>query len=272
MKYYADWVLEKYVLNELPKHELKEMTLALENNPRLQKRVEELKKSNNEILNRCPASTQVPQILDRLRLEKAREEAAASRASASGKQLHWSRRLFIASPILAAAILLIVFLSPFSSTLQDGTRIKGKPAKSSLLVFRKINGNIEQLHDKNRAKAGDLLQLKYKVPENTYGIIISIDGNGTVTLHFPENRQSSTQMKANREISLPMAYELDNAPWFERFFLLTSNRPLNVNAVIQAADNLAQVPANARTDTISMDNQAGTTGQTSILLNKGEQP
>jgi hypothetical protein len=266
MKHYADRVLERYLLNELPGHQMKEITRALETDELLQKRLDELKHSNQEILNRYPAGTMVPQILDRVRMETAREQAAAP-----GKRSHWSRRLFIASPVLAAALLLILLLSPFTSDLPEDTRIKGQPGEPVLLVFRNTDGKIEQLRDGSMARAGDLLQLKYKVPEKTYAVIVSIDGSGTVTLHFPENRRGSTRTPANREVSLPSAYELDDAPRFERFFLLTSNEPLNVGAVIRAAEDLASVPGSARTGTIHLKNRTGRTGQTSILLNKGGQ-
>lgn len=267
IKHYSDLVLERFLLDELPGDLMQEISRALEKDALLQKRLDDLKQSNQDILNRYPVETMASQIRDRLRVENGREEAIAQK-----RRPLWTRRLFIASPVLAAALLLLVMLSPFSSELPDGTRIKGPEVEPTLMVFRNSDGKIEQLKEGVRAKAGDLLQLKYKVAEKTYGVIVSIDGNGIVTLHFPENRRGSTRMEANREVSLPNAYELDDAPGFERFFLLTSGQPLDVAGIIRAAEDLARVPANARTGTIRLRVQTADTAQTSILLNKGGRP
>ncbi len=43
-------------------------------------------------------------------------------------------------------------------------------------------------------------------------------------------------------VVLPSAYELDDAPGFERFFLVYSAKPFDVAAVDPAARALAQLP------------------------------
>ena len=72
-----------------------------------------------------------------------------------------------------------------------GTRIKGTEkidvSKPHILVHRKVNDTVELLESGDEAKAGDLLQIAYVSAGADYGVILSIDGRGVVTLHYPES-------------------------------------------------------------------------------------
>jgi hypothetical protein len=61
-----------------------------------------------------------------------------------------------------------------------------------------------------------------------------------VSLHFPLKREGSTQLERSRKIVLPNSIELDDAPDFEKFFLITSGSPLNVPQILEMAGNLAK--------------------------------
>jgi hypothetical protein len=272
-----DRVLERYLLNELPGDRMKEITKILESDALLKERLDALKESNRSILRDYPAETVAPRILDRVRTETARAEYADSKK----ERPLWQKRLFFASPALAAALVLIFLVSPFKidhpgidpkPPVQDGTRIKGTPgAALDLLVFRETGGKIEQLEAGMNAKAGDRLQLAYTAPKDTYGVILSIDGNGVVTLHFPDKAGQSTKLENGNKINLKNSYELDDAPGFERFFFLTSSRPLDVKKAMQAARNLARRPGHAKTGTIepASPTPGQRVNQVSILINKG---
>jgi hypothetical protein len=96
-------------------------------------------------------------------------------------------------------------------------------------------------------------------------VIISIDGRGVVTLHYPEEGHAPAKLELNRKVLLPRAYQLDDAPGFERFFYLSSKNPVNVGAVMEAARSLARDPARSRIDPIRTD---GGIQQVSIIINK----
>ena len=97
-------------------------------------------------------------------------------------------------------------------------------------------------------------------------MLLSIDGAGRVTLHLPDERaRSAAPLRAVREIPLPSAYELDDAPGFERFVLVTSPAPFSVADVRQAAKSLVARGRDARTLPLAL---APAIQQTSVLLHK----
>ena len=71
------------------------------------------------------------------------------------------------------------------------------------------------------------------------GVIVSIDGNGAVTLHAPRDAATSSVLEPEGATLLPDAYELDDAPHFERFFFVTAAERIPVRTVLDAARTLA---------------------------------
>jgi len=69
-------------------------------------------------------------------------------------------------------------------------------------------------------------------------VIVSIDGRGAVTLHFPADAGASTALEPGAH-NVPDGFQLDDAPSFERFFLVTSDAPIDVKTVVAAAEALA---------------------------------
>jgi hypothetical protein len=123
------------------------------------------------------------------------------------------------------------------------------------------------MKDGNVAEPGDLLQLAYVAASEHYGVILSIDGRGGVTRHFPAEEGGSTLLALNKRSLLPNAIELDDAPGYERFFLVTSKTPIDIAAVVAKAGDLAADPGQARSS--DMDLPAGLK-QRSVLILKGE--
>jgi hypothetical protein len=157
---------------------------------------------------------------------------------------------------------------PIQITSTKDTRIKGgELIEPSLVVYRKENENVELLKNGVKAKAGDLLQIAYASAKEKYGVILSIDGNRTVTLHYPESKDKSTVLKKGKKVLLGSSYELDNAPEFERFFFITSMEEINVADVIQKAKGLAHDIKQAKIANIEL---VGPFKQTSILIIKGD--
>jgi hypothetical protein len=62
-------------------------------------------------------------------------------------------------------------------------------------------------------------------------VMFSIDGRGTVTRHFPLEKLESVRLEPKGEVSFPTSYQLDDAPGFERFILVTSPEALDARIV-----------------------------------------
>jgi hypothetical protein len=86
-----------------------------------------------------------------------------------------------------------------------------------------------------------------------------------LTLHFPASDGAPSQLRSEEQTVLDYAYQLDDAPGFERFFLVTSNRSLSVAEVLAAARRLASDPRQARQGSLEL--RAGLE-QWSVLLDK----
>ena len=78
------------------------------------------------------------------------------------------------------------------------------------------------------ASEGDEIQLRYRVPQKCFGMLLSMDGNGTVTMHMGDGN-NAVELEPGKMTTLPFAYKLDNAPKFEKFFLLTSQSAFAFN-------------------------------------------
>ncbi len=88
------------------------------------------------------------------------------------------------------------------------------------------------------ARAGDRLQLTIVPAGRAHAVVVSIDGRGDVTLHAPDDVAAPTAMSG--AVALPHSFELDDAPAFERFVLVTSQAPIDVASVLEAARVVAR--------------------------------
>jgi len=99
---------------------------------------------------------------------------------------------------------------------------------------------IEELNSSDTAREGDIIQIGYiAMGKFRYGSIISIDGRGTVTLHYPENSVSHEELTMNKKVLLNKSYELDDSPSFERFIMILSAEPVETSEIINKAKKLA---------------------------------
>lgn len=263
---FSEHVLERYLLRELPPDETGEVERAVAADPRLRSAIGALEESDRDILARYPAADFKARLL--ARLEEVAEPASV-----------WRRWVWLA-PAAAALVLAAVLVGPKLERLTvslpfaasgEHNLVKGDApvdlTRTQLLVYRKSGDRTEILGDGAEARAGALLQLAYVSAEEPYGMILSIDGGGGVTRHFPAEDGGSTLLALNKRILLPSALELDDAPVFERFFLVTSPEPIDVEAVLARAAALAGDPAAAERD--GLDLAAGLK-QTSVLVLKRE--
>jgi len=135
----------------------------------------------------------------------------------------------------------------------DGIRVKGP---TRLRAFRLSGDHVERLEQDAVVRAGDLIQLRYHAGGRNYGVIASVDGAGTVTLHHPasEDAPPEATVLAARTTALPHAYALDDAPRFERFFFITADEPIDLQ---QSLASLRALARRADSATASLELPAG---------------
>jgi len=233
----ADIKLERYVLGELPEAEMAQLSRLLEEDAALRARLDALERSDLEIRERYPASQMAGLVRARL-WEARRREPAASKAGVL--------RLWPAVASLAAAALLVLTVLPegfFTGpgadvplATEEVVRIKGLPPQVQL--FRKTEDGSERLADGARARAGDLIRVAYQAAGRPFGVIVSLDGRGAATLHLPQEGQQAARLGSSGSVLLDFAYELDDAPRWERFYFVTGETDFAVAPVLEAVARL----------------------------------
>jgi len=288
--------LEQYILDELPENLQKEMDILILENPELKDRITQLLKSNESILFAYPVQTMTKTILDKNAdqkktadgyteeiqcLEKYKSESAGfiNTAAQYAKKIinHISsisaRRYTLSIASAAMMILVIIFMIPgirntgdIITADKDTVRIKGLDSK--LLLYRMKGREVEELKNLDTAVEGDIIQIGYIATGTLkYGVILSIDGRGSVTLHLPNGNGSGNELTMNRKILLNTSYELDDSPSFEKFFMILSSDPIDTTGMLQRAKKLANNRGNSVNGLIT-----GTENyiQFSVTLNKSK--
>jgi hypothetical protein len=244
-----DYLLERLALGELPEETARQAREELAREPGGAQRLADLRASDAELLARHP-----PEVV-------AKEIARRQRAMAV--KIQRLRLPWFFAPVAAFAVaLLIVVLRPG----EEQTQVKGDAA---LLVYRNRGGQSELLRNGDHARAGDDVQLAYTRARPGYGVIVSLDGAGKVTLHLPENDGEAVRLVPDARTHLPRAYGLDAAPLFERFFLVTHQSPFRTSVAVEAVLKLAARGDAARTDPLQLPAKFE---QSSFLLLKTTNP
>ena len=253
---FSDLALERYALGELPPEEEARVRTELARDAGLRDRLDALRESDRQIL----ASYPVEEMAEAIR-GKLRAESSAPRGFPRERTIRRFPPLAFALPIAATVLLFISFLvarerifPSYASTATEVTRLKGM--KTHLAVYRKAAEGAEELGDGQAARQKDVLQISYTAAEARYGVILSLDGRGTVTWHMPGRYAGAAlvapALSQQGEVILPSAYELDDAPGFERFILVYSSAPFDVRTVEQAARALASKPKTADTGSLAL--------------------
>ncbi|QRK10666.1 ActD-like protein [Archangium violaceum] len=252
-----DWLLERIALGELPPEMLAAARVRLLEEPDGAARLAALEADTAAILARLPPSEVARRVESRVRVQRARGE----RPSRSFLPA------FALVPALAVAGLAVLARPQVSAPVGpavelEETRLKGLGAR--LTVHRQHADAAEELADGALAAPGDVVQLAYVAAGQAHGVILSVDGRGTITLHAPESGTASVPLAPSGTHVLPGAYALDDAPGFERFFLVTAEAPFALDEVLAAARSLATHPE-ARTSRLPLPSRYM---QTSFLLEK----
>jgi hypothetical protein len=225
----GDWQIERYRLGELPAAELDATRAALAADGDLVERLARLDRSDREILAHHPAAMMGASIRAR----------AACRAAGRPRRAGAPRRLAFALAwglvLAAAGVLLVPGRAPHATV--DTVRVKGLAPR--LFVYRKASTGAEELAVGAAARENDVVQLAYQAAGRHFGAIVSVDGRGVVTRHLPAAGTLASPLKEGPPFALPEAYRLDDAPGFERFYLVTADQPFAVDLVLTAVSHPA---------------------------------
>jgi hypothetical protein len=242
MKPLPDWLVERAALDEVPPASRTRLEAA--DPAELADRIAALRADNAAELTRHPAGPAVAQI--------------AARVAATAQQRRRRRLRLLGLATTAAAAVVAVRLIAVPTALDDprsapqvddrglppgGSAAEGRRGSIDdvrvkgavrLMAFRQVGPEAEQLLPDAVVHAGDVIQLRYNTGGHGYGLIASVDGAGVVTLHFPLSEQAPAKATAVAQstVTLPNAYALDDAPRFERFFLVTGDDPIDVQQTL----------------------------------------
>ena len=197
-----------------------------------QEQNEELQSSNKEILEKYPSD-----------FVKSLVENKLSQATSSKKGSFTIKPSFafkISALVASVAVLALAFVLPLSlsnstkvyeSVFEGESAIRLKGKSSALFVYRNEDGKAVRLSNGTKVAEGDILQLSYVCADPEYALIVSVDGNGVVTSHFPEDSTDSALLEKGGEFPLSYSYKLDDAPSFERFYLVTSSKEFSLDNI-----------------------------------------
>lgn len=242
-----DVILERYRLGELPEREAAHVDERLRADASLRLRLEELEASDREIGRRYPPGWLAERIRERLHVPPS----TATRPARA-----WTRQWALPATLAAAVVTLLVLAPrtfgppPIETGVPSATpgspeRLKG--LKPSLTLFGRTPDGSETLADGAAAHQGDQIRIGYRSAGRPYGAILSVDGRGTVTVHLAADGTHSAPLRHGETVLLDQAFELDDAPLWERFYFVVAERPFAlapiVEAVRQAASQRTAGPA-----------------------------
>lgn len=194
----------------------------------------ELKKSDEEIFSKYPMKDMQKKIVAKsmMVVDSSAENAENSETEPKVKKGFWSdvRRVRMFGVAAAAAFVVMlcvpVSLRVLSIGKTESIRMKGDVKKQALKLYKQDGNDAVLLNNGAKVDAGDVIQISYVAGKNEYGIIFSIDGNGNVTKHFPDSTWKSEKLnQVMTEVPLDFSYELDDAPEYECFVFVTSDKP-----------------------------------------------
>lgn len=238
----SEITLERYLLNQLPADQSKYVSAALETEPQLKQRLQQMQQENLLLLEQYPVSAYREPILRHVMApipEKSRQKNSRF-------------ALLTATGAVMAMLLVTVGLWVIPSR-SPAPQVRPKGALPSahncrMHLFRQQNQHLQPLFDGARVKPGERLQLAYSARVPSHGVLLSFDGRRQIILHFPEQHDGTTLLSRGRQLPLPNSYELDLVADFERFVFITSTEKIAVSDVLQHIGEIigaAKQPAKA---------------------------
>ncbi len=233
----SDLKLEQLAQGVLGAEEEGALRKAVESDEGAARRIAEILESDAALRAEFPAEQVEVEVARRLRVVEAVEETGEAKT-----RIAFGLGFKLAASMAAAACVAVVLIlfAPFGEE-DPGYRLKGEPV---LLVHRVVDAGTEQLEEGAVALEGDRIQLSIVPNGFDYGMVVSFDGNGEVTLHYPLSGTGRVE-QAETVFSLPHSYQLDEAPDFERFILVMGRKELDAKAILERTKELAMNEADA---------------------------
>ena len=263
------FMLERYRLGELNSEDQKNVNEALLKDENLRSSLEILDESDRELRLQYPADQFIAEIAENNTGKADRHEGVKIRRFKTKRTVKSRIRFTGVAAVLMVCILLPVLyftrviqgggsgqelggiVSPLNSAQADiptGTpidRAKGSVGVNyELALYLKDQRDLLQenlLENQVVLGQGSTVQLAYTIPAGEqYGVIFSIDGRSEVTMHYPYRKGQSSLLVSGRRTFLNEAYTLDDAPDYELFVFVVSDKPLDVEAVLDQARTIAE--------------------------------
>jgi hypothetical protein len=217
-----DWRLERFLLQELGPEEGEALRRQL-GEAGLRERLSALETSNAEILAAHPPARVAVEVRARL---------GGGRAAPPRQRFRYTLALAASLAVVAGAA---GWLASSRSPLPSGNETRVKGLAPQLLLFRKSGASgVERLTEGSPARDHDLVQVAYHAAGRRYGVVVSIDGRGVITRHLPTAGAEAAPLQNGPPVALAEAYELDDAPGFEQFYLVAADEPFAVAQVLEA--------------------------------------
>jgi hypothetical protein len=222
----SDLRLERYRLGELPPGELQTLAAVIAADPELQRRLAQLEASSRDI-----QSAYEPQEMARRIRERARQSGERSGQAAKARPRRWwlAPAGVVATCLCVAAVGASLWLVRPAG---DDTTIKG--GEPSLVLHRRLSQGSEELTPGAVARQGDEIRIGYRAAGHPYGAILSIDGRGVLSQHLPRTGERAVALQPSGTALLDFSYELDDAPRWEVFYLVTADIPFDLEPVRQS--------------------------------------
>lgn len=220
--------------------------------------LEELRRSNEEILSQYPMADMQKKVI-------TKSMTVVKRVNFFNSVSSMRKIGYAAAAVLAVMICIpaVIRFTSFNSESNNSIRIKGDVKKQALKLYKQSGNEAVLLNNGAQVKAGDVIQISYVAGKNEYGIIFSIDGNGSVTKHFPDSTWKAGKLnQVMTEVPLDFSYELDDAPEYECFVFVTSDKPF-------VLDELSMIDSsNAKLDIIKSSQYVPKTCSKTIFMLK----
>lgn len=254
----SDLYLERYRLGELPAAETDALRQRLAEDASLRERLRRIEMHEQAFAGSHPASTWVPRIEKAVRESQEKSlgrqddrasesQSFQSRSSPSRSyRREWQFALSMAAMLAFALTALPVWLAGQRDP-GDGIRLKGgatlsgpEAGEPGLMLYRQMAEGSEALQPGDRVRPGDALQIELRPGTFDYAAVVSVDGRGAITWHWPARPDQPELASHLPKGRLPNAFQLDSAPGFERFYLLLSSDSSAMAALPQLEPRLRE--------------------------------
>lgn len=259
-----EWYLEQVLLGEASP----ELEASIAADPQASARLASLRSENEAFLKRYPASLMADQIRKRSKRQgwlKGFTSRLVRFLAGSSTEGQPARGVVfaMAGGLPLALVLGFLGLQAFvgsNTGFDDGTMYamndtRTKGMEQGLLVYRQEDAGSRELKNNSLVEDFGKIQIAFRPGDGNFGFIFSLDGRGRLTLHYPESFGGSMVMLPGSQTLLPFAYQLDDAPNFERFYLAVSKKDFNlqtvwsdlerqVDKIVQAGGSQLQSPPN----------------------------